>query len=434
MSKKPDARRTAALAIRDVVVHQHSLDNALAEHSAGLADNDAALAQALAFGVLRHYQTLATGIDALLEKPVRRKDFAVYALMLIGAWQLQAMRMPPYAAIDSVVRASKALKKPWASGLINAVLRRFQKTPDTPFDEQVASEHPDWLYRAIQQAWPEQAGAIFAANNQQPPLCLRINCRQTSRQDYLQQLTQAGINATAGRFSADAVYLADKPADITALPGFADGFFSVQDEAPQLAAMLLNAEPGMHILDACAAPGGKTCHILERLDNRAELVAVDIDPHRLERVRQNLDRLQLSATLKAADISRPQSWWDGRPFDRILADVPCSATGVIRRHPDIKLLRRADDIAALAERQYRILQTLWPMLAPGGILLYATCSILPQENSDIIARFLAHNNDAGEIAIKADCGIVSPHGRQLLPQTAGHDGFYYAALKKGGAP
>lgn len=432
LSKKTGARSAAALAIRDVLVHGQSLDSTIARHTAHLPGNDAGLARALSYGVLRHYYSLDAGIAPLLDKPLRNKDKDIHALLLIGALQLSAMRMPAYAAVDSVVRAARELQKPWAGSLVNAILRRWQKSPPALLSTCQASDHPDWLYQAITAAWPASAGAIFAANNSEPPLCLRVNLRRIAREDYMAQLQQAGFTAHAGRFSEAALYLDDKPADITSLPGFADGLFSVQDEAAQLAAGLLDAGPGMHILDACAAPGGKTCHILERLDNQADLLALDIDATRLQRVEQNLARLQLTASIKAADILDVDNWWDGRPFQRILCDAPCSATGVIRRHPDIKLLRQADDIARLAALQQQILQTLWPLLAPGGILLYATCSILPAENSEVIARFLAGTADCTEIAIATDCGIVAAHGRQLLPDPHSHDGFYYAGLKKTG--
>ena len=411
-------------------MHGRSLDDVIARHAAHLPANDNSLAKALCYGVLRHYFTLCGDIDALLQKPLRNKDKDIYALMLVGAYQLQAMRMPPYAALDSVVKASKELNKPWAGGLINAVLRKWQKLPAAQHDAQTQSEHPLWLYKLIKQAWPEQANGIFTANNSAPPLCLRVNLMRVSRAAYQQKLAEAGINAVPGTFSDAALYLPEKPANITELPGFSDGECSVQDEAAQLAADLLAAQPGMRILDACAAPGGKTCHILEQLQNRAELLAVDIDNSRLDRVQQNLDRLQLNARLQAADIADTDNWWDGQHFDRILCDVPCSATGVIRRHPDIKLLRTEADIVRLSALQVQILEHLWHCLKPGGVLLYATCSILPQENSDVVARFCEKTTDCEAIAIAQNCGIVTGQGRQLFPQPAAHDGFFYARLEK----
>lgn len=430
---KFSARSVAALALKDVLVHRQSLDTALARHGKQLAANDAGLAKALCYGVLRHYESLSAQLKPLLDKPLRNKDFDVQALLLVGAYQLAAMRMPDYAAIDSVVDASKMLKKPWASGLINAVLRKLQKADANSSNLQISSEHPLWLFKAIRQAWPQYSEAIFQANNHEPPLCLRVNQRRSSRADYLARLDAAGIKACAGQLADSAIYLIDKPDDITTLPGFTDGDCSVQDEAAQMAAVLLDAKPGMRILDACAAPGGKTGHILEQLDNQASVLALDIDASRLERVQQNLDRLQLTAQLTAADILSTGQWWDGQPFDRILCDVPCSATGVIRRHPDIKYLRQPDDIAKLAQLQLQILQTLWPLLKPGGILLYATCSIMPEENNDVLAQFCTQQHDCREVTAIPPAAVARPateHGWQLLPQLGGHDGFYYARLQK----
>ena len=435
MSKRQQygARSAAALALKAVLAQKQSLDGSIAHHSKHLANNDISLSKALCFGVLRHYETLNAQIAPLLEKPLRNKDYDIYALLLIGAYQLSAMRMPAYAALDSVVKASRELKKPWGSGLINAVLRKLQSQEPMDFSAQVKSEHPHWLFDAIQQAWPERAQAIFTANNTEPPLCIRVNLQKTRRDDYLQQLSDAGIEASIGKLAESAIYLHDKPSDITMLPGFSAGFCSVQDEAAQMAAYLLDAKPQSRILDACAAPGGKTCHILERLDNQAAVTALDIDANRLLRVTENLERLQLSATLKTADIVDVDTWWQGQPFDSILCDAPCSATGVIRRHPDIKQLRQASDIEQLAELQLQILQALWHVLKPGGTLLYATCSIMPQENSRVIAQFCALQADCQETKIDlpaSDTWLACEYGWQFFPQAMGHDGFYYARLEK----
>lgn len=428
-SRKYSPRGAAALALKSVFIQKQSLDNSILPFSKTLASNDLGLLKALCFGVLRHYRTLDATVAALLDKPLRNKDYDVYALILIGAYQLQAMRMPEYAAIDSVVKASKELQKPWASGLINAVLRKLQKADAVDFTANITSEHPDWLYQSIKTAWPEQADAIFTANNQEPPLCLRVNQARISREDYLALLTQQGYQASAGQLSSAAIYLHSKPDDVTQLPHFVEGYCSVQDEAAQMAAFLLDAQPSMRVLDACAAPGGKTCHILER-EAALDLLAVDIDEQRLTRVQENLARLNLTASLKAADIQVLDTWWDGQLFDRILCDVPCSATGVIRRHPDIKFLRQAPDIAALAERQLAILQAMWGLLKPDGILLYATCSILPQENSEIIQQFCQQNSDCHVTNIALPSLVTSQYGWQLLPNDEAHDGFYYARLQK----
>lgn len=424
--KKLDARAVTALAIKAVIIQKQSLDgqiNQLGEH---LAASDKSLAKALSFGVLRFYFSLEAAIQPWLKKPLRNKDFDVYALMLIGAYQLSAMRMPDYAALDSVVTASKPLKKPWAAGLINAVLRQYQKNqPDLSQHHQQAP----WFAKKIQQAWPEQAQAIFAANNHEPPLCLRVNNKLISREAYAKKLEQAGFSIQLGSLSDTAIYLLDKPSDIYQVPGFAEGESSVQDEAAQMAAHLLNAQNTMRILDACAAPGGKTCHLLERAPD-ARLLALDIDEKRLQRVQENLDRLKLQAHLQAADITQAEQWWDGKLFDAILCDAPCSATGVIRRHPDIKFLRTAEDIEQLSQLQFDILQTLWPLLKEGGRLLYATCSVLPQENQQVIEKFCQQHSDCLSIGIALPSSATASIGWQLLPQIGGHDGFYYALLEK----
>ncbi len=431
-------RSCAALIIKDVLVKRQSLTQATNLRSEHLQLQDIGLCKALCFGVLRHYQSLSAQIDPLLTKAIRNKDKDIYALLLLGAYQLTAMRVPEYAAIDSCVDASKALKKPWASGLINAVLRQFQQLQADTNDsnlpqlltEQILSEHPAWLYGKIKKAWPQQSLDIFLANNQEPPLCIRVNQQKIQRADFAKQLQTTGVKTLDGEFAKTALYLLDKPQDITALSGFSKGLFSVQDEAPQLCAELLELEPQQRVLDACAAPGGKTCHILEQQDNLQALFAIDQDPQRLQRVEENLQRLNLHATCTAADILDTDNWWDGEPFDRILCDVPCSATGVIRRHPDIKLLRQPDDIKQLAALQLKILQSLWQCLRPNGIMLYATCSILPEENSKLIAQFCAIEKTCEEIKIAGDYGQTCEYGRQLLPQSGAHDGFFYAKLKK----
>jgi len=278
-------------------------------------------------------------------------------------------------------------------------------------------------------AWPSQWQSILEANNQHPPMTLRVNLARISRQDYLDRLTKARCPARPGELTDSSLYL-EEAQPVSALPGFAEGLVSVQDEASQLIPDLLDLAPGISLLDACAAPGGKTCHLLERDVSFARLTALDNDARRLERVQQNLDRLQLRASLVCADAGEPSTWWDGRLFDRILLDAPCSATGIIRRHPDIKLLRQEDQVRALQKEQLRLLAALWPCLKPGGLLLYSTCSALPAENSDIIGRFVAQQGDAKHEEIPAAWGVECAHGRQLLPDAAGHDGFYFARLRK----
>src|SRR5690606_10330696 len=289
--------------------------------------------------------------------------------------------------------------------------------------------HPQWLIKLLQEAWPDQWQTVLASNDQRPPFTLRVNRLHNTRDDYLAVLQREEIKAVACPFSSDGITLAE-PRPVQDLPGFQQALVSVQDEAAQLAADVLELAPGQRVLDACAAPGGKTCHILEREPTLEEVIALDVDAERLTRIRENLQRLGLSATLRTADAAQLDNWWDGRPFDRILLDAPCSATGVIRRHPDIKLLRRPDDIDKLAALQRKLLAELWRTLQPNGALIYATCSVLPQENENNVAAFMAEHADAEHIVIKAEWGHKRSFGRQLLPQDGGHDGFYYAVLRK----
>lgn len=391
---------------------------------------DRAFIQALCYGVCRQFHRLDFILSQLLDKPL--KDTDVKALALVGLYQLKFMRVKPHAAVSETVLAAR--KKPWAKSLINAVLRTYlrelegleHKADKFPV---AALSHPDWLIKQIEQDWSEQALQILQENNQQPPMALRINLSKISLEGYLQLLTEQDIAAQTVSFCPSAIIL-DKPVPVDLLPGFVDGSVSVQDTAAQLAAGLLNVQPGHRVLDVCAAPGGKAAHILESQAQLKELVAVDIDESRMQRVSENLQRLNLQAKLVVGDGANPQSWWDGKPFDRILLDAPCSALGVIRRHPDIKLLRRAEDIGQLQALQQAILKAVWPLLAPGGLLLYATCSILKQENEQQVQAFLAEHGDAVELPIHADWGIAGVCGRQILTGESAMDGFYYARLSK----
>lgn len=430
-------RLAAARALGAVLAGKASLGSSLPAQLDKVAARDRALTQDLAFGTARWQPRLSLLLDRLLEKPLKAGDRDVEALLLVGLYQLFYTRIPPHAAISETVACAASLKKPWARGLLNAVLRTAQRDGSALLsqmenDPVVRTAHPRWLQKALKAAWPEHWEAICQANNAHPPLILRSNQRVISRAAYLQQLDDAGIPAQACSYSAEGIRLLEA-CDVPSLPGFAEGRVSVQDEAAQLAANLLQLAPGQRVLDACCAPGGKTCHLLELQPELAGVVALDLEEKRLQRVRENLQRLQLSAQLLAGDARATLVWWDGQPFQRILLDAPCSATGVIRRHPDIKITRQATDISALAQLQGELLDALWPTLEVGGILLYATCSVLPEENSDNIARFLARTADARELGIAGSFGIAQAHGRQLLPQINGHDGFYYAALQKSAA-
>lgn len=427
-------RLAAAKALAAVLNGKASLNSSLPTQLDKVEDRDRGFTQDLAFGTARWQPRLSALSAKLLQKPFKAADADVEALLLVGLYQLLYTRVPAHAAIGETVGCADKLKKPWAKALLNAVPRRAQRESEAllaelEHDPVVRTAHPRWLQKSLKAFWPEQWEAICAANNAHPPMILRVNRRHHSRDAYLQLLTTAGINATPCVYSVDGIVL-EAAADVRSLPGFAEGWISVQDEAAQLAADLLDLAPGQRVLDACCAPGGKTCHILEVEKDLAGVVAVDLEAKRLVRVRENLARLGLSAELIAADGRDTATWWDGKPFQRILLDAPCSATGVIRRHPDIKLTRKPDDIAALAALQGELLDALWPTLDVGGILLYATCSTLPTENTEVIEAFLARTSGARELDLATTAGIKQPHGRQLLAQEGGHDGFYYAKLIK----
>lgn len=430
-------RVIATQALLQVIRDGRSLTAALAEKE--MQHPQASFIKALCFGVCRWYFRLSLLADALLEKPLRAKDQDIYILVLQGIYQILYLRIPTHAAVRETVEAAKILKKTWAAGFINGVLRTFlreQATYVANADDTLVGRyaHPLWLTEAILAAWPAQATAILEGNNQHPPLSLRVNAQKTTTEAYLHTLATAGIPATGVADMPWAVILEDAQA-VHTLPGFEAGLFSVQDLAAQHAAPLLQLAPGLRVLDACAAPGGKTTHILETEPQLAALVILDKDAARMIRIKENIQRLQLASPAVrleycAADAADTASWWDGHAFDRILLDAPCSGSGVIRRHPDIKLLRQPKDIAALAQQQRNLLHALWPLLKVGGILLYATCSIFPEENAEEIAAFLSTQPDAEEHPISAPWGIAGHPGRQILTGEQHQDGFYYARLVK----
>ncbi len=426
-----DVRAAAASVIGDVL-DGHSLNQALPSRLSQVSERDRGLLQQLCYGTLRQSPRLQAILGQLLEKPLRGKDRDLQGLLLCGLYQLDSMRVPDHAAVGATVGATRVLKKHWAKGIVNAVLRRYLREREQliqALGPAVAASHPTWLFHKITQQWPAAAAAIIEANNQQPPMTLRVNEHRLTRPDYLAALLNQGIAATAGNLSPHAILLAH-PTDVWELPGFTAGAVSVQDEAAQMAALLLQAGAGERVLDACAAPGGKTCHILELQPHLAELVAMDIDALRLQKVSENLQRLNLEATLLTGDAAHPPEQLGPASFDRILVDAPCSATGVIRRHPDVKLLRRESDIAQLAAQQQSILRGLWPLLKTGGTLLYATCSILDEENSQVVQRFLAEQGNAELCNANVTWGETATCGRQLLPTTGGPDGMFYALIRK----
>lgn len=392
-----------------------------------------ALVHDLCFGTLRWYWQLAIILAQLLNKPLKAADKDMECLLLVGLYQLLYQRVPDHAAVHATVDACKALGKGWASKLVNGVLRNFLRQRDKllaaiQHDPSSRYAFPAWLLQRWQQAWPDDWEAMAAASNLPAPLTLRVNWQQHSTAEYLALLQQADLTAQAHPCVPSAVQLAE-PVPVDALPGFASGAASVQDAAAQLAAFLLDAQPKMRVLDACAAPGGKTAHLLE-LTPTLQVTALDSSAARLQRLEENLARLRLTARVVAADAAAVASWWDGQPFDRILLDAPCSATGVIRRHPDIKLLRRPTDIAALQQEQAHIMDSLWSTLQIGGKLLYVTCSVLPEENHLQVQAFLQRHPGACVQALPTTWGRAMPVGRQILPGEQLMDGFYYALVAK----
>lgn len=386
------------------------------------------LTKELCFGVCRHYFQLEALADHMLTK--RPKVIEVWVALLMGLYQLHYLRIPDYAVVKETVELLDNLKKTWAKGLVNALLRRYCREQDKLLAEcQKTLNHPQWFIRRIKTAWPNDWRNVLEANDTHPPMTLRVHAPKTTTQTYLSQLQEIGKEAHPLAFSPVGIALT-QPCDVYELPGFSEGEVSLQDQAAQLAVSLLALKPGLRILDACAAPGGKTCHILETEQNLAACVALDIDSRRLARVEENLSRLHLKATLLKGDASQPESWWDGQLFDRILLDAPCSATGVIRRHPDIKLLRTEEEITAITTIQGQILEALWPLLAPNGILVYATCSVLPEENEQQITKFLANHTDSEFVSHDHAWGHETGHGWQILPGEDDMDGFFYSIIIK----
>jgi len=437
-----NTRLVAARVLSQVLRHGESLTAALdsafqrldsgseALSAKALQPKEKAFVQALCYGVCRYYNRLDFILAGLLTKPL--KDMEIKCLLLAGLYQLSFMRVKSHAAVSETVLA--AHKKPWAKALVNAVLRNYLRKRDVheaKADKEPSARlsHPDWLIRQIELDWPEQAADCLLANNQQPPMALRVNLAKIERDVYLLLLIKQGLSAWPVSFCPSALIL-EKPVLVELLPGFREGLVSVQDVAAQLAAGLLDIRAGQRVLDVCAAPGGKAAHILEQQPQLKELVAVDIDEHRMRRVAENMRRLGLKFTLVTADAAKPEDWWDGKLFDRILLDTPCSASGVIRRHPDIKILRRADDVTLLKLVQKNILNAVWPLVMPGGLLLYSTCSIFKQENEHQIQDFLAVHQDAAEQPIDAVWGRAQACGRQIMPGESAMDGFYYARIRK----
>jgi 16S rRNA (cytosine967-C5)-methyltransferase len=425
----------AARAVEAVASRGQSADAALAAADRG---SELSAVRAIALGTLRWYLRLKPAIEALLARPSQTPAL-VHGLLIAGAHQVEYSRMAPELVVHTAVDAARLMDLGPAGGLVNAVLRRFVRERALLLEAVDATlagrtAHPSWLADRIGGAWPDLE-AILTANNQHPPMTLRVDLTRTTPADYQSALARVSIESQMIQWLPTAIVL-DRPTSVSALPGFAEGLVSVQDAGAQLAAPLLDACPGMRVLDVCAAPGGKTGHLLERLGEGAEVTAVDIDPERVARIAENLTRLKRRARLVAGDARRPESFWDGKPFERVLVDAPCSSTGVIRRHPDIKLLRRPGDIEAFSSLQLGILRSAVGLLAVGGRLLYCTCSVLPEENQQVVGRLLECEPGVQLAAMPrgselAPGAIDSSPGVQLLPGSeAGTDGFYYACLEK----
>ncbi|MFK3843958.1 16S rRNA (cytosine(967)-C(5))-methyltransferase RsmB [Serratia sp. NPDC087055] len=428
MKNNYNLRSIAAKAIGQVLDQGQSLSTVLPSLQKTISDKDRALLQELCFGTLRVLPQLEWCIQQLMAKPMTGKQRTLHYLLMVGLYQLLYTRIPAHAVLAETVEGAVALKRPQLKGLINGVLRQFQRQQEELLQRAANNDsrylHPSWLLKRIQQAYPAQWEQIIGANNQKPPMWLRVNRLHHSREDYLQLMEQAGIAAVPHTEYRDAVRLL-APCAVTDLPGFADGWVTVQDASAQGCVDLLDPRDGEQILDLCAAPGGKTTHILEAAP-KAHVMAVDIDEQRLSRVKENLQRLRLHADVKLGDGRTPQQWCGDKQFDRILLDAPCSATGVIRRHPDIKWLRRDSDIADLAALQAEIIEAIWPHLKTGGVMVYATCSILPAENAEQVAAFLQRHADARLV----ETGNDQQPGRQNLPHPEDGDGFFYAKLIK----
>lgn len=417
--------------IIDDVTHGHSLTESLESVLPQIKDaRDRSFVQAICYGVCRYYFFLDSVLSHLLTKPMKEKDSDIHALLLVGLYQLTHMRIPEHAAVAETVNAVHA-KKSWARGLVNAVLRSFLRNKNNieikiKSDEEAVYAHPSWLIASIKEAWPADWQNILLENNKHPPFGLRVNQQQLTRDEYLHRLKAQEFSAEKILETQNGIVL-HEPKTVEELPGFATGMISVQDGAAQLAAEILELSPQQRVLDACAAPGGKLTHILEQ-EPRLTCVAVEQDKKRMQLIHDNLKRATLQAECYCADVSDIKKWWDGQLFDRILLDAPCSASGVIRRHPDIKLLRQVSDIEAFAQKQYHLLQALWPLLKKDGLFVYTTCSIFPQENVEVIQQFLSQHNDAKEEVLPVNWGIPCKFGRQILPKDL--DGFYYVKMRK----
>ena len=434
-AKSANPRWLALKALSLVVGQGRSLDVAavtVLDEVAELEARNLSLYQELLRGSCRWFLTLRSILKAYVRKPFKSKDSDLEIILIIGLYQILMMRIDNYAAVNETVKLAQLQNKPWARGLVNGILRQVIRDEVVIENAHHADSYPQWMVEKITQDWSQRDQQILEQGNNRAPLTLRVDIRQCSIKKAIESLRSHGVTGVPHELVESAIVL-DKACDVTLLDGFATGLISVQDAAAQLAAGLLDCKPKMRVLDACAAPGGKTAHILQSADD-LDLVALDQDAARLKMVEQNLSRTGGRAQMLCGDAANPADWHRGDGFDRILADVPCSGSGVIRRHPDIKLLRRESDIAALVGQQRKILTALWYLLNPGGLLLYSTCSIFKDENERQIGWFVENHDNCMEKSLgSVQWGIERPWGRQVMPGQDNMDGFFYACLQKASA-
>jgi len=429
------ARHSAVQVLSSVIGDGNKLSDVLSDKKIVIDDKDKPIVQEICYGTVRWYYLLESILDSLVDKPIKRKDQILKYLILSGLYQLKFMRKPAHAVISETVSICNGLKRTSAKGLVNAILRRYQREADKLENKltnelEIRTSHPKWLIDRLRQDWPEDYLSILDANNNKPPMYLRVNQQNISRDNYNKLLNEQHITASKTEFSDSGIKLLT-PCNVDELPEFNNGFISVQDLAAQLAIPLLRLERGQHVLDACAAPGGKSIHILETEPNIASLTLVEKEKSRAHRIEENLLRMQMNAKLKIADLCQLDDWWDGQLFDRILLDAPCSATGVIRRHPDIKISRTPEHINKNSQLQAELLHAAWQTLKHGGRMLYVTCSILRQENSETIKTFLQSHPDSKLETIQTAWGIDTGYGQQIITGQYNMDGFFYAVLLKG---
>ncbi|MGY8814110.1 MAG: 16S rRNA (cytosine(967)-C(5))-methyltransferase RsmB [Gammaproteobacteria bacterium] len=429
------AREMSALVLSDILRHRTQLDKVLDKHLKFNSDKrEQRLTHELCYGVMRWYHQLIFISNSLLNKKIREKDSDIIGLILLGLYQLKFMRIPDHAAISATVETANLLGKPWAKVLINAVLRKFQREQNA-IEQQINDtpsalySHPAWIIDKVQDRWPEFWPSMLSANNTYPPQHLRLNLQRHTREDYIKTLATKRIDYSVSNMVDSGIVLIN-PLAVEDIPGFLEGYISIQDFGAQLAAPLLKCQTGHRVLDVCAAPGGKSTHILELYPDIQELVSVDISANRLLLLQNSLDRLKLNSVIINADVSRSTDWWDGKHFDRILLDAPCTATGVIRRHPDIKYSRTVDQISKLTKLQHTLLFNVWTLLKPGGILVYCVCSLFKEESDEQIADFLSEHKNAMSLTIDTNWGVLSQYGRQTIPGHDESDGFYYSLLVK----